>query len=139
MLECVVVNLSWFCVGYFTGEDTAKHAKAGLRREMDKMEETLHRASTKESASLATESAEKVPRIEAAGPSRRQNSLTSLYDNILEEHEEPVSGSTKECCYQNGNLFKRIIFSDTPFQYWGNSHARFPILAATTVKFLSTP
>lgn len=43
-----------FSVRYFTGEDTAEHAKAALTQEIEKMDETLHRSSTVESASPAT-------------------------------------------------------------------------------------
>ncbi|KAI4872545.1 hypothetical protein NFI96_025157, partial [Prochilodus magdalenae] len=124
---------------YFTNEDAVEHTKAALTQEMEKMEEMLHRA--KESESLATGPEEKVPRIEAAGPSRIQSSLTSLYENILEEHEEPGSESAKRTVIQMQTYLKELTIprSDNPFEYWGNNHARFPILAATAVKFLSAP
>lgn len=63
MQECLALHPFYFGVRYLTGEDTAK---AALRREM----ETPYRASTKESASLAIELAEKMPHMERAGSSK---------------------------------------------------------------------
>lgn len=48
----IFLNWFYFCIRYFTGEDTAK---AVLTQEVENMEKTLHRAPTKEAASLTTE------------------------------------------------------------------------------------
>lgn len=111
------------------------------------MEEALHKPSAEESEATRAEPAEKVPRIEAgpsisSPPGTSRSSFSSLYDKILEEHDDPASGGgTQQSVVNQMQAYLRepTIGKDCPFQYWSNNHARFPLLAAVAVKFLSAP
>lgn len=89
--------------------------------------------------------AEKGARMEAlpstcSPPSTSKSSFSSLYDRILEEHDEPAGG-TQAVVIQMQMYLKEPTMGekDSPFQYWANNHARFPLLADVAVKFLSAP
>lgn len=130
-LSYTTVLLDLFYILCLMFIDTAKHAKAARIHEINKIEETLHRSSP------ATESAEKVPRMEATDPSRSKRSLMSVRQH---------SGGKWIRKYYKGycpNVYLKklkILWCDSPFQYRGtNHHACFPILAAIAVKFLSVP
>jgi len=122
------------------GEETARSAKALLTQELEKMEQALLRASADKAGATEAEPAEKVARMEAgpstgSPPSTSKSRFSSLYDRILEEHDEPVGG-TQAAVNQMHLKEPTMGEKDSPFQYWANNHARFPLLA---VKFLSTP
>lgn len=111
------------------------------------MEEALRRASADESgATDEARPAEKVARMEAgpstgSPPSTSKSSFTSLFHRILEEHDEPAAGGTQAVVTQMQMYLKEPTMGEkgSPFQYWANNHARFPLLAAVAVKFLSAP
>ncbi|XP_023694531.2 zinc finger BED domain-containing protein 4-like isoform X2 [Paramormyrops kingsleyae] len=124
---------------YFTRKDTAKSAKDALAREVEKMEEILQRTST-----IVGEPAAKLLCLEAARPSTStsQCSLSSLFEEILEEHEDPTAGrsiTSTSSQIQTYLAEQTIPRSDSPFQYWRINQHRFPALAATAVKFLCAP
>ncbi|XDV12369.1 hypothetical protein PO909_001064 [Leuciscus waleckii] len=130
---------------FFMGEETARRAKALLTQELEKMEQALLRASADEAGATEAEPAEKFARMEAgpstgSPPSTSKSSFSSLYNRILEEHDEPAGG-TQAAVIQMQMYLKEPTMAekDSPFQYWANNHARFPLLAAVAVKFLSAP
>lgn len=110
------------------------------------MEEALLRASADDSGAMEAEPAEKVARMEAgpstgSPPSTSKSSFSSLYNRILEEHDEPATGGTQVVVTQMQMYLREPTMGekDSPFQYWANNHAGFPLLAAVAVKFLSAP
>lgn len=117
-------------------------AKDLLKQELDKMEQAQLKASAEgQGGTKEAEPAEKVVRMEAGSPPRTsKSSFSSLYNRILEEHDEPAQG-TQAAVIQMQMYLKEPTMSeqDSPFQYWANNHARFPLLAAVAVKFLSAP
>ncbi len=109
------------------------------------MEQALLRASDDEAGATEAEPAEKVACMEAGPstgcpPSTRKSSFSSLYDRILEEHDEPTGGTQAVVIQMQMYLKEPTIGEqDSPFQYWANNHACFPLLAAIAVKFLKAP
>ncbi|XP_039514865.1 zinc finger BED domain-containing protein 4-like [Pimephales promelas] len=130
---------------FFVGEETARSAKALLTQELEQMEQALLRASADEAGATEAEPVEKVARMEAgtssdSPPSTSKSMLSSLYDRILEEHDEPAGGSQAAVIQMQMYLKEPTMGEkDSPFQYWANNHARFPLLAAVAEKFLSAP
>lgn len=117
-----------------------------MTQELEKMEQALLRASADEAGTTEAEPAEKVACMEAGRstgggtPSTMKTSFSSLYNRILEEHDEPAGG-TQAVVIQMQMYLKEPTISekDSPFQYWANNHARFPLLGAVAAKFLSAP
>ncbi|KAK0154005.1 Zinc finger BED domain-containing protein 4 [Merluccius polli] len=120
---------------YKDSGETARMAKDLLTQELEKVQQAVLRESADEA-----EPAEKVPCIEAGLSSTSKSSFSSLYDRILEEHDEPAA-STQTAVIQMQMYLKEptITEKDSPFQYWANNHARFPLLGAVAAKFLSAP
>ncbi|XP_076844397.1 zinc finger BED domain-containing protein 4-like [Brachyhypopomus gauderio] len=118
-----------------------RRGKALLIQELEKVEQTL----TDEAGTTVAEPAKKIACMEAGPstgvpPGSTKSSFSSLYDKILEEHDEPAGG-TQAVVTQMQMFLKEptIGEADSPFQYWANHHARFPLLAAVATKFLSAP
>uniref|UniRef100_A0A1A8V9D7 HAT C-terminal dimerisation domain-containing protein n=1 Tax=Nothobranchius furzeri TaxID=105023 RepID=A0A1A8V9D7_NOTFU len=128
-----------FCVRFFTGGEAARMAKNLLKQEMER---ALAKASADKAGTRKPEPepAEKVAHVDASSPTTSKSSFSSLYDKILEEHDEPAQG-TQAAVIQMQMYLKEPTMGelDSPFQYWADNHARFPLLAAVAVKFLSAP
>ncbi|KAG9261302.1 zinc finger BED domain-containing protein 4-like [Astyanax mexicanus] len=126
---------------FFTSGDAARRGKALLIQELEKVEQAL----TDEAGTTVAEPAKKMACMEAGPstgvpPGTTKSSFSSLYDKSLEEHDEPAGG-TQAVVTQMQMFLKEptIGEADSPFQYWANHHARFPLLAAVATKFLSAP
>ncbi|KAM3596583.1 uncharacterized protein V6R79_017286 [Siganus canaliculatus] len=120
---------------FFSSGEAARRGKAFLTQELQKTEQALLRATV-------AEPLEKIPWMDAGGPpSATKSSFSSLYDKILEEHDEPATGVGTQAVTQMQMFLKEPTMgeADSPFQYWANSHARFPLLSAVATKFLSAP
>nr|XP_054592602.1 zinc finger BED domain-containing protein 4-like [Nothobranchius furzeri] len=124
---------------FFTGGEAARMAKNLLKQEMER---ALAKASADKAGTRKPEPepAEKVAHVDASSPTTSKSSFSSLYDKILEEHDEPAQG-TQAAVIQMQMYLKEPTMGelDSPFQYWADNHARFPLLAAVAVKFLSAP
>ncbi|XP_070410531.1 zinc finger BED domain-containing protein 4-like [Nothobranchius furzeri] len=125
---------------FFTGGEAARTAKNLLKQEMER---ALAKASADKAGTRKPEPepAEKVAHVDASSPpTTSKSSFRSLYDKILEEHDEPAQGTQAAVIQMQMYLKEPTIGElDSPFQYWADNHARFPLLAAVAVKFLSDP
>ncbi|XP_070397996.1 zinc finger BED domain-containing protein 4-like [Nothobranchius furzeri] len=128
---------------FFTGGEATRTAKDLLKQELEEMEQALAKASAGKAGTRKPEPepAEKVAHVDASSPpTTSKSSFSSLYDKILEEHDEPAQG-TQAAVIQMQMYLKEPTMGDldSPFQYWADNHAHFPLLAAVAVKFLSGP
>ncbi|KAK7915503.1 hypothetical protein WMY93_011264 [Mugilogobius chulae] len=118
---------------YFSCFDNIKLATEALTSEMEK----IKLSNTPDVASSNTETPQRAPRMEL----ENDRSLKGLFEEIRLEREEqdPQLRSTDSQILKTYLMEPTLQRADSPFQYWANNQARFPILAATAAKFLSAP